>query len=403
MEPNIQPIPPSTQTSQPVVQSTSKITFGKTKYFLLAVVILLILFAVGGAYYLGKVNQKSKIDNGRAASPITSSTPTTAPTIKQPLMPEKSPLSLVKVGEFPIGETFNTLPLIALGNYVYIADAGSLNIFNITNPTKPTKFGSVQLGFTSLESSLSISGNYAYILSASQSSRLTNKTNLLVINISNPRMPTVVYKNESMDVSWGVTSGNHLYAVGKDFEIFDVSNPANPAIVGSSKDNLRNPTSIAISGNYAFVGNTISCEKGCSSLQVFDIHNPNHPISIASLEGLGVARQISISGNYAYILDDDAIDIVDITNPSNPKLISSMGSFATGLNNPQSFIVSGNYLYVPSYANASLLIYDIRDSSKPILTRTINDLYDYPSSIAISDNFAYIGFLYTLKVGIYKK
>jgi len=339
MEPSIQPIPSSTETPQPVIQSTPKTTSGKTKYFLLAVAILLILFAVGGAYYFGKANQKSKIDNGQTAPVITSSIPTSTPTTQQTLMPEKSPSSFTKVGEFSIGESFNSVPLAVLGDYAYVADAKSLSIFNILSPDKPIKVGTIQIGFSSLESSLSVSGNYAYIFGVTQMppGYKTRAGRLIIADISNPAKPTIVYNpDKNVDVYSGTVSGNYLYAVGKDFEIFDVSNPANPATVGSSQDNLSNPTSIAISGNYAFIGNAISCAKGCSSLQVFDIHNPTHPVNIASLEGLGDARQISISGNYAYIVDDDAIDIIDITNPSTPKLISSMGSFAAGLNNPQS-------------------------------------------------------------------
>jgi hypothetical protein len=84
MEPNIssQPTQPAPEIQPLVSQPVSNTPSGKTKYFLFAGVILLILFAVGGAYYLGGINQKSNSqkDTNQKTSITASPTPTPIPT-----------------------------------------------------------------------------------------------------------------------------------------------------------------------------------------------------------------------------------------------------------------------------------------------------------------------------------
>jgi hypothetical protein len=407
MEPNLQnaPIQP---TVTPVQSFESKKSLSKWPLIIIGIVLIVILMA--GVYFLG---QKSKLKTQTTTARVISA-PTRTPNS------QIASIKIVKVGEITTERRgYNSLPVVVSGNYAYISDSnksdsdsGNLDIINVTNPKNPLKVGSVRTK-SAIEATLSVSGNYAYVVGSPTNYFVPGTKNTLgeieIIDISSPTKPTIVADTQDnlSGGPQGTVSGNYLYVANGSFgfRIFNISDPKKPVMVGSSKDKLSNATSIAITGNYAFVGNGISCAKGCSSLQVFDITNPANPINVGSINGLHSAGPISVSGNYAYILDDDSVDIIDIANPSNLKIISSVGSFSTGLNNPHSIAISGNYAYVTSYANGSIIVYNISDPLHPTLATTITEgLGDlsYPESITISGHFVYVTCLVSGKLVIYQ-
>jgi len=85
MEPNISSQPQTPEVKNPIkqpVSSTPANPSSKTKYILIAVLVLLVLFAVGGAYYLGIKNQSSQNNNQITATIKPSPTLTPVPTIQ---------------------------------------------------------------------------------------------------------------------------------------------------------------------------------------------------------------------------------------------------------------------------------------------------------------------------------
>jgi hypothetical protein len=88
-----------------------------------------------------------------------------------------------------------------------------------------------------------------------------------------------------------------------------------------------------------------------------------------------------LSGNYAYILSDEGLEIIDITNPSNPVhagMTTYVSTESIGDNN--GVYVSGNYAYVAGdgsipegeeFPDEGLFIFDITQSSNPKLVAEI--------------------------------
>ena len=71
----------------------------------------------------------------------------------------------------------------------------------------------------------------------------------------------------------------------------------------------------AVSGNYAFIG------KG-QDFVVLDISNPAAPSELDKLITSGFVNDISISGDYAYVVNRNGqLVIVDISNPTDPVLV----------------------------------------------------------------------------------
>jgi hypothetical protein len=65
---------------------------------------------------------------------------------------------------------------------------------------------------------------------------------------------------------------------------------------------------VDVSGNYAFVADD---DFG---LRILDISNPSSPLEVGTYLETGIWR-ITVSGNYAYVADDRSLRIIDITNP----------------------------------------------------------------------------------------
>ncbi|KAF5421463.1 MAG: hypothetical protein C5S44_06505 [Candidatus Methanocomedens sp.] len=135
---------------------------------------------------------------------------------------------------------------------------------------------------------------------------------------------------------------------------------------------------VVVSGNYAY----ISQEQ---DFVVLDISNPEAPSELGRLDTDGFINDINVSGSYAYVADDyNGLVIIDISNPAAP---TSVGSYNTA-GNAQSVAVSGSYAYVADDYNG-LVIIDISNPAAPTLAGsyyTAGCVFD----IAVSGNYAYV-------------
>ena len=179
-------------------------------------------------------------------------------------------------------------------------------------------------------------------------------------------------------------SGNYAYVVDfatHDLKVIDVSDPANPSLSGSL--NVGNfPASVAVSGNYAYV-----VDAGAGDLKVIDVSDPTNPSLSGSL-GIGFnPNWVTISGNYAYVVDNGSNDlrVIDVSDPSNP--IQS-GILGIG-NSPRSVAVSGNYAYVVDLDTDDLKVIDVSDPTIPSLSSSLSIGSD-PFSVVVSGNYAYV-------------
>ncbi len=113
-------------------------------------------------------------------------------------------------------------------------------------------------------------------------------------------------------------SGNYAYIGNQDFmEILNISSPTStPVLVG--KISLGNPANgIIVSGNYAFAA------TGNGGLQILDISNPSNPTRVSSFSDfLYTLQSVSVSGNYAYVCDlENGLAVLDISDPAHPQKV----------------------------------------------------------------------------------
>ncbi len=169
------------------------------------------------------------------------------------------------------------------------------------------------------------------------------------------------------------------------------------AISDDETTELDGACSIHISGKYAYVAAFF--DDGVEILDISDPSNPTHVGAITDNETteLDGARSIQVSGKYAYIASvlDDGVEILDISDPSNPTHVGAItDDETTELDGACSIHVSGKYAYVAASEDNGVEILDISDPSSPTHVGAISadgpiKLF-LPYSIYVCGKYAYV-------------
>lgn len=117
-------------------------------------------------------------------------------------------------------------------------------------------------------------------------------------------------------------------------------------------------------------------------LQIVDITDSSNPIVKGSY--IGTVNYVTVVGTFAYVCGDNSgLKILDISNPAQPVV---KGSFGTGAS--ESIVVVGNYAYVPDPING-LQIIDITNPAQPSLKSTYKTTGAI-SNVTVVGNYAYV-------------
>ena len=157
---------------------------------------------------------------------------------------------------------------------------------------------------------------------------------------------------------------------------FDISDPANPALVGTY-DTVGPTTEIVVSGDYAYLAS--------DHLRVLDISDPAQPREVAwhTFGGPDRTWSIALSGDYLYGMRGGALSVYDISNLLEPNCV-------TGL------LVPGGHRYmalagVHAYVTGDdLTVIDISDPSSPTIVATWPSPSGWCEGVAISGSHAYL-------------
>ena len=183
------------------------------------------------------------------------------------------------------------------------------------------------------------------------------------------------------------TIGSHHYALLQDFStnlfyVINVTDPSSPALAGSARTPFSiydAPLGIATttidSRHYALLG------SGSGILAVVDITRPSFPHAVAVLEpgrdgfaGLNQSPSVFQAGNhhYAMVQGSDGFQIVNLTDPTDPRLLDHVadgtGGFETLLNafgSDTAKIGERLYAIIASELDDGIQIVDITDPADP--------------------------------------
>ncbi len=281
----------------------------------------------------------------------------------------------------------NAFDVHVSGNYAYVAagQAGLL-VVDISDPASPTLVGSFATlgstyqdisvsgsadGITGSVSSVYVTGDYAY---------LAGEPGLLVIDVSEPRLPTLVGFHDIQDVK--------LFNPYYDY--------------GNSNSNYVPKFNVYVANKYAYV----SDNKG---MLLIDVSNPVNPAFVGTAQTVGDASGLHVAGDYAYVnaLTQDEIhlflnlSVINISEPKNIEVVSKFSDsfFISSIFGPHypDLYVEGNYVYQPFDWPPELKIIDISDPALPALAGSF--VFGFPSNtnyqyrvgdVFISGNYAYV-------------
>ena len=226
---------------------------------------------------------------------------------------------------------------------------------------------------------VAVQGDYAYV-GEGQGLRLT------ILDISNPADPSVVGKTVPIPDNWPdnwikdiAVDGDYAYVADYKggLRVVDVSDPANPTEVGAC-DTLEYASGVFVSGSTAYVAD------GRRGLRVVDVSEPASPTEVGACD-TGWAEGVAVSGGTAYVADmDGGLRVVDVSDPANPTEVGACDTPGEAMG----VAVSGETAYVADDWRG-LRVVDVSDPANP----TEVGSYDTPGrtrGVAVSGGTAYV-------------
>jgi hypothetical protein len=199
--------------------------------------------------------------------------------------------------------------------------------------------------------------------------------------------------------------GDYLYEAAQwsGLMIYDISNPANPVLKGmtgppypSEPSNWTFNVDADPQTGYAYL------VTGHSSLSfvfsVIDITDPSIPTIKKNVILSSQPRDVVVRGDYAYVLTASGLTVIDISNPLNAFVKTSL-SFGGTYN--MHLAIEGNYVYAAygDMTSGRIYIINISNPTAPTLFKTFSglptltrgiDIYCGTCYIAASDAFVVV-------------
>ena len=144
---------------------------------------------------------------------------------------------------------------------------------------------------------------------------------------------------------------------------------------------------LAVENNILYMGN------GDNGMQIVDISDPFNPMPLASCcSPTGDAFGVAIQNNMAFLTDSYGIQVIDVSNPQSPYLISLY-------NNPvpsSQFLgiaVQGNLVFAAS-EGTGLQIIDISNSNNPSLIGYYNQASTFARDVKVRGDIVFVAFTF---------
>ncbi len=166
-------------------------------------------------------------------------------------------------------------------------------------------------------------------------------------------------------------------------------NPMNNYV---KKDVVFNPggllcgaRSIQVFGNYAYMG----CDAG---LVVIDLTDPTKPriSSVLGPEEVGRPTSIGVQFRYGFVCDEEGVHVLDTTDIAHPRVVTKVD-----VPDAHRLYVARTYCYVAAGENG-LVILNVENPERPFVDQVfnaggcINDLHDVKLGVTYASEFAYL-------------
>lgn len=255
---------------------------------------------------------------------------------------------------------------------------------NVTNIDAPVERASVDIGKGS--NSIVLMGDYAYVAQDASNNQLQ------IVSVSNPDAPFLAAEISLQNNTKGGISifalDDYVYvgsesSAGKEFQIFNVSDPTNPLFV-SSVEIDANVNDIYVYRNRAY----LATSKTDGEILIFDISIPSDPQQIAAFDYSGTPGLSVFANNFNNFYAGIGDNFV-IVNSANLNSLSLIGSYNAG--GQVNDIYIRDYLAFLATANSTAEFQAINITSKA--SPTLHSSYNFPqlgTGITYKNNVVYM-------------
>ncbi len=282
--------------------------------------------------------------------------------------------------------------VFVVDTFMYMGNGAAVDIYGISDPANPHKLG--RLVTPAVVKKIFVKDKLAFIAEM--------KHGIFIADVTNPAEPELVgsYKYYNSSHLNGLAEdvfakGDYAYiAYGEEgLRVIDVSVPSNPTDVGvilNDNKNLTYAYAVDVVGNYAYVAN------GGYGMNVIDVSNPDSMKQVGAFENSGVypsINDICVVDTIAYLSSDwRGLTVVNISDPTNPVETDSYSPGDITI----SVFAEGDYAYI-TQAPA----YGASDTTVGLTVLNVSDPYNitdageyitegYPYSVFAKDSLIFI-------------
>ena len=278
----------------------------------------------------------------------------------------------------------NALGVQVRGEYVYIADGrGGFKVFDVAQLNqKGFSEKIVSAPVSPLGQRTNVGTREAMAIAAPSTLAVDPARQQLAVNEEKPIHPVYQYiyiadRQEGLVLSTAAT-------------LLD-GNPSNNFLKRAATFNpngqLNGAANLALAGNYAYM----LADRG---LVVVDISTPLTPrvVSEVGAPSIRQPRSIAIQFRYAFITDADGLKVVDITFPDRPRFVPKA---TVPIPQANGIYVARTYAYIAA-GTQGLVIVDVERPETPTIDRTfnadgaLNDARDVKVAMTNASVFAYV-------------
>jgi len=297
-----------------------------------------------------------------------------------------TPSALTEVGSYQSVEGLKAVYVVGTKVIIGFANVNEsgFEILDISNPATPVRLVHKTLNVNDFGTLYDADPHSFYVVNNTLLYIATNE-GLLVCNIQDPSHPTEpqrIYRDNFGDV---VVVGGLAYAIGgapDGLAVIDINSGSRIGFY----DLPCCTNGVYVKGNYAYVA-----DGPDGGLQISDITNSNKPMIAGQYLGL-YTSDVSVKDTYAYLAAGGYFQIINVTNPKAPTLVTEIGVWGDA----SSIFISGNRAFVSSQ---ELNMFDITNPTSPKLLGNYQSL---SAGSSVSGNTTYVVVVDYYKMHVFK-
>ena len=278
------------------------------------------------------------------------------------------------------------------GNYLFVAYEKVMRVYNIADKNNIRDVAGYRHD-SSYVTAITVDSNYVYLAAHSKGLCIISASDSILKNWDNTKALTAVYTGGFGIITAIKKVGNYLYmgtnSTGAEhcgaLVIADILNPRVPVEKAyysilhlDNAEKFMRVSQVDVNGNYVYVSTndstvTIDSEKCGNGIYIFNSEKAKNNLTSNSVQldtptlyrdlKMPLPRRISdikIYGQIMYICEQDGkcIKAADISNPTNPVVVSTTSTKSGEINGPRDFLIKGDYAYFADNS-AGFAVYEL--------------------------------------------